>query len=52
MLFRPATIALLLASAANVVMLLAVTPFVVDVIRHWDIASGSQRQLTLSAAPT
>jgi hypothetical protein len=47
MLFRPAILALLLASAANVVMLLAIMPFVVDVIRHWNIASGSQRQLTL-----
>jgi hypothetical protein len=47
MLFRPAILALLLASAANVVMLLGVTPFAVDVIRHWDITSGSQRQLTL-----
>ena len=41
MLFRPAIIALQLASAANVVMLLGITPFAVDVIRHWDITSGS-----------
>ena len=47
MLFQPAIIALLLASAANVVMLLAIAPFAVDVIRHWDIASGTERQLTL-----
>jgi hypothetical protein len=47
MLFRPAIIALLLASAANVAMLLAATPFAVEVLRHWDIASGSQRQLNL-----
>lgn len=47
MLFRPAIIALLLASAANFAMLLAVAPFAVAVLRHWDISSGSQRQLTL-----
>ena len=47
MLFQPAIIALLLASAANVVMLLGIAPFAVDVIRHWDITSGSERQLTL-----
>ena len=47
MLFQPAIIALLLASAVNVVMLLGIAPFAVDVIRHWDITSGSERQLTL-----
>ena len=47
MLFRPAILALLLASAANVAMLLGVAPFAVDVVRHWNIHSGSQRQLTL-----
>ncbi|MEO8594279.1 MAG: hypothetical protein ABI759_13250 [Candidatus Solibacter sp.] len=47
MLFQPAIIALLLASAANVAMLLGIAPFAIDVIRHWDIASGSQRQLAL-----
>ncbi len=47
MLFQPAIMALLLASAANVAMLLGIAPFAVDVIRHWDIASGSERQLTL-----
>jgi hypothetical protein len=47
MLFQPAIIALLLASAANVVMLLGISPFAVDVIWHWDITSGSERQLTL-----
>ena len=47
MIFQPAIIALLLASAVNVVMLLGIAPFAVDVIRHWDIASGSERQLTL-----
>jgi len=30
-----------------VLMLLAAAPFAVQVIRHWDIASGSERQLAL-----
>ena len=47
MLFQPAIIALLLASGANVAMLLGAAPFAVDVIRHWDITSGSERQLLL-----
>lgn len=47
MLFQPAIIALLLASAVNVAMLFAIAPFAVEVIRHWDIASGSERQLKL-----
>jgi len=47
MLFRPAIIALLLASSANVAMVLGVAPYAVDVIRHWDIRSGSERQLSL-----
>jgi hypothetical protein len=46
-LFQPAIIALLLASAANVIILFGIAPFAVDVIRHWDIASGSERQLAL-----
>jgi len=47
MLFQPAIMALLLASAANVVVLLAVAPFAIEVIRHWKITSGSERQLML-----
>jgi hypothetical protein len=47
MLFQPAILALLLASAASVAMLLGVTPFAVAVLRHWDIRSGSERQLAL-----
>lgn len=47
MLFQPAVIALLLASAVSVAMLLAASPFALEVIRHWDIKSGSERQLTL-----
>jgi hypothetical protein len=45
--FQPAIIALLLASAVSVAMLAAATPFAVQVIRHWDIGSGSERQLQL-----
>jgi hypothetical protein len=45
--FQPAIIALLLASAVSVVMLAAAAPFAVQVIRHWDITSGSERQLQL-----
>lgn len=47
MIFQPAIIALLLASAVSVVMLAAAAPFALQVIRHWDIASGSERQLQL-----
>lgn len=47
MLFQPAIIALLLASAVSAAMLLAASPFAVELIRHWDIRSGSERQLTL-----
>ena len=47
MLFRPAILALLMASGANVALLIGVAPFAVDVIRHWDISSGSERQLAL-----
>ena len=47
MLFQPAIIALLLASGVAVAMLAAAAPFAVQVIRQWDIASGSERQLAL-----
>lgn len=47
MLFQPATIALLLASAVSVAMLAAAAPFAWDLVRHWDISSGSERQLRL-----
>ncbi len=47
MLFQPAIIALLLASALCVLGLLASAPFAVEVIRRWDIGSGSERQLQL-----
>lgn len=47
MIFQPAIIALLLASALCVLALAASAPFAVEVIRLWDIASGSERQLQL-----
>lgn len=47
MLFQPAIIALLMAAGVAVIMLLAAAPFAVQVIRHWDIRSGSERQLAL-----
>lgn len=47
MLFQPAIIALLLASTLCVLGLLASAPFAVEVIRRWDIGSGSERQLQL-----
>lgn len=47
MLFQPAIIALLLASAVSVAMLAAAAPFAWDLVRHWDISSGSERQLRL-----
>ncbi len=45
MIFQPATIALLLASLACVGLLLAAAPVAIDLIRHWNIASGSERQI-------
>lgn len=47
MIFQPAIIALLLAAGLSLFMLLIASPFAVQVIRHWDIASGSERQLRL-----
>lgn len=47
MIFQPAIIALLLAAGLSLTMLLVAAPFAVQVIRHWDIASGSERQLRL-----
>jgi hypothetical protein len=47
MLFQPAIIALLLASALCVLALVASAPFALQVIRRWDIRSGSERQLQL-----
>jgi hypothetical protein len=47
MLFQPAIIALLLTSAVSVAMLAATAPFAWDLVRNWDISSGSERQLRL-----
>jgi len=47
MIFQPAINALLLASVISAAMLAAAAPFAVQVIRHWDITSGSERQLQL-----
>ena len=47
MLFQPAIIALLLASAVSVLMLVAATPYAWQLVRRWDIASGSELQLAL-----
>lgn len=47
MLFQPAIIALLLAAGLAVLMLLGAAPFAIQLIRHWDIDSGSARQLRL-----
>lgn len=47
MIFQPAILALLLASILAVAMLAAAAPFSVQVIHHWDITSGSERQLRL-----
>jgi hypothetical protein len=47
MLFQPAIIALLLASSVSVLMLVAATPYAWQLVRNWDIASGSELQLRL-----
>jgi hypothetical protein len=47
MLFQPAIIALLLASAVSVLMLSAAMPYAGQLVRRWDIASGSELQLRL-----
>jgi hypothetical protein len=47
MLFQPAIIALLLTAGLAVLMLALATPFALQVIRRWDIHSGSEYQLVL-----
>lgn len=47
MLFQPAIIALLMAAGLAVLMLAAAAPVALQIIRHWDLASGSERQLAL-----
>lgn len=47
MLFQPAVIALVLASAVSVTLLAVAAPFAWDLSRHWDLSCGSERQLRL-----
>jgi hypothetical protein len=47
MLFQPAIIALLLASALATLMVAASVPFAVQVVRRWNLADGSESQLAL-----
>ena len=47
MIFQPAIIALLLAAGLSLAMLAVASPFALQLIRHWDLGSGSERQLRL-----
>ncbi len=47
MIFQPAIIALLLASALCTLALAAATPFALEIIRRWDSGSGSALQIRL-----
>ncbi len=47
MIFHPAILALLLASGVAMLMLLWAAPFSVQILRRWDLASGSEFQLGL-----
>jgi hypothetical protein len=47
MLLNPAILALILVSAMVSLMLLLASGFAIQVLLHWDINSGSERQLTL-----
>ena len=47
MLFQPAIIALLLAGAVSLLVLVTAAPFALQVIRRWDMRSGSELQLIL-----
>lgn len=47
MIFQPAIIALLLASLTGTLLVTAMVPFSVRVLRFWDTASGSERQLEM-----
>jgi hypothetical protein len=47
MVFQPAIIALLLAGAVSLLVLVAAAPFALQVIRRWDLHSGSELQLVL-----
>jgi uncharacterized membrane protein YidH (DUF202 family) len=45
--FHPAILALLAAATANAAVLLAAAVFAARVLRHWDLASGHERQVRL-----
>lgn len=47
MLFHPAVMALLLADAVSLAMLLPAGVFALRLLRHWDLKSGSARQIRL-----
>lgn len=47
MIFQPAIIALLLASLVSVALLVGAAPYVIEIIRFWDMRSGSEQQLAL-----
>ncbi|MGE4279253.1 MAG: hypothetical protein AB7G62_06660 [Magnetospirillum sp.] len=47
MLFQPAIIALVLASALSALMLVGCLPFAISVLRRWDLSSGAESQVRL-----
>ena len=47
MILQPAIIALLFAALVGIALLLGAAPYVIDLVRHWDLSSGSERQLRL-----
>lgn len=47
MLFQPAIIALLLAASLSALVVLGAIPFAIQIIRRWDIHSGTEQQLAL-----
>lgn len=47
MILQPAIIALLFVSFVSVAMLIGAAPLAYEIVRHWDIRSGSERQLLL-----
>ena len=47
MLLQPPVLAMLLMSALEVAIALAVIPFAVSIVRHWDLGDASERQVRL-----
>ncbi|MDO9224684.1 MAG: hypothetical protein Q8M09_07665 [Pseudomonadota bacterium] len=47
MIFQPAALALLLAASLNALLLLGSGVFALHLLRHWNPASGSERQIAL-----